>query len=331
MDVDNLFANFDGEELRLARRHYPRWTGRRDRLGRPVYVYRFASLDKERQAEIASVSSERHAQRLIVLSEIMMRFMQGMTTHLAQEKQSKLESNGKQYTIPPMSEVTSIIDFDGASIGQMWALRNHLKQATVMASSHYPETLGTMALMNVPGFFSMIWTWIQKWFDEGSRNKMFILGSGETDENKRAQMTKIIAPEDLPCVYGGQLDWKYEDEPVLDDDERRVIERDALPDGPIEWVDGHMRVLAEGQERQGSGEVETVNGKEAQAAEDKDTQITGAKDAKPDDAKGAQIVEGEKEKITDAEATSEDKQESASVDIEKPKEEFVDAPEAAIT
>ena len=31
-DVDNLFANFDPVELESARRFYPRWTGRRDKV-----------------------------------------------------------------------------------------------------------------------------------------------------------------------------------------------------------------------------------------------------------------------------------------------------------
>lgn len=209
-----------------------------------MYVYRLASLGKERQREIADTPPEREEQRLIVLSEVMIRFMQGVCTHVAQQKQAAHHADGNDFTVAPMSEVTSIIDFDGASIGQMWALRNHLKHATLLATAHYPETLGTMALINTPSIFSMIWGWIQKWFDEGSRQKMFVLGNIGKDAQGQ-EMSKIIAPADLPRVYGGELDWTYEDEPALDEDLRQAIRRDTLPKGPIEWKDGHMIILGE--------------------------------------------------------------------------------------
>jgi hypothetical protein len=32
MDVNKLFANFDPVEFESARRFYPRWTGRRDKV-----------------------------------------------------------------------------------------------------------------------------------------------------------------------------------------------------------------------------------------------------------------------------------------------------------
>jgi len=71
-NVDNLFATFDPEEFEDCRRFYPRWTGRRDRQGLPVYVYRLASL-APLQKELDAIPASRRYQRIIALYEAMIR------------------------------------------------------------------------------------------------------------------------------------------------------------------------------------------------------------------------------------------------------------------
>lgn len=61
----------------------------------------------------------------------------------------------------PVSSATSIIDLQGVTIGNMWSLRNHLQQASTMATANYPETLNTIAIVNSPSFFPTIWGWIK--------------------------------------------------------------------------------------------------------------------------------------------------------------------------
>lgn len=50
--VDQLYENFSIEDFEDARKYYPRFTGRRDLIGRPVYVYRLASLSGENTREL---------------------------------------------------------------------------------------------------------------------------------------------------------------------------------------------------------------------------------------------------------------------------------------
>jgi hypothetical protein len=61
----------------------------------------------------------------------------------------------------PVSSVTTIIDLQGVTLRSMWVLRNHLQQASTLATANYPETLNTIAIVNSPAFFPTIWGWIK--------------------------------------------------------------------------------------------------------------------------------------------------------------------------
>ncbi|KAJ6620717.1 CRAL/TRIO domain-containing protein [Mycena sp. CBHHK59/15] len=218
-DVNNLYATFDPVEMENSRRFYPRWTGRRDKNGMPVYVYRLAALDTAMQKELSSATAERRYQRIIALYEAMRLFAMPMCSFLPHPTQT------------PITCVVTIIDLKDVSIGSMWTLRSHLSEASKLATANYPETLSTIAVVNAPSFFPTIWGWIKGWFDEGTRNKIHILGKspGET-------LTTFIDPQDLPRQYGGELDWDYLDEPSLDAAAKEVISE--MPEGPAMFVDG---------------------------------------------------------------------------------------------
>lgn len=48
----------------------------------------------------------------------------------------------------------------------------------------------------------------------------------------------LIDPRDLPKPYGGELDWKYEDEPALDDAAKAIV--GEMPKGPAIFEDGKV-------------------------------------------------------------------------------------------
>ncbi|KAJ7246367.1 CRAL/TRIO domain-containing protein [Mycena rebaudengoi] len=220
-DVDKLFAGFDSAELEKSRKYYPRWTGRRDKAGMPVYVYHLASLDSAVQKELNSVSHERSYQRIIALYESMRHFHLPLCTFLPHPNQT------------PITCSVTIIDLADVSIGSMWTLRSHLSEASKLATANYPETLSTIAIINAPSFFPTIWNWIKGWFDEGTRNKIHILG-----RNPGETLTKLIDPEDLPRQYGGTLEWDFSCEPNLDAAAKQVL--GEMPKGPAMFVDGKV-------------------------------------------------------------------------------------------
>lgn len=216
-NVDELFRTFDVNEMELARRFYPRWTGRRDKTGLPVYVYRLASLDAPLRKELESAPPERRYQRIVALYEAMTRFVLPLCSHLAAPT--------------PVSSVTTIIDLEQVSLSAMWSLRSHLQVASTMATANYPETLSTITIVNSPSFFPTIWNWIKTWFDEGTRNKIHILG-----KDPGPTLRSLIDEKDIPQSYGGKLPWKFEDDPDLDDAIKEVI--GEMPKGPVLFVDG---------------------------------------------------------------------------------------------
>lgn len=214
-NVDELYALFPPDEFESAKHFYPRWTGRRDRHGLPVYVYRLASLQGPLQKELGTIPPERRYQRIVTLYELMCRFVLPLCTALPHATEPT-----------PISSVTTIIDLEEVSFPSMWNLRQHLAEASTLATANYPETLNTIAVVNSPSFFPTIWGWIKGWFDEGTRRKVHVLGKdpGQT-------LHALIDPAHLPKAYGGELDWKFEDEPSLDDDAKKFIGNLSM--GPV--------------------------------------------------------------------------------------------------
>ncbi|KAG6840824.1 hypothetical protein C0991_004115 [Blastosporella zonata] len=164
-NVGNLYSTFDPVEFETAKRFYPRWTGRRDKM-----------------------------------------------LFLQQEDISEYLEN--------------------VSISSMWHLRNHLAEASRLATANYPETLNTVAVVNSPSFFPTIWGWIKGWFDEGTRNKIHVLG-----KDPGLTLRDLVHPCDLPKAYGGELEWTFEEEPNLEDDVKAALDG-AMPKGPVIFIDG---------------------------------------------------------------------------------------------
>ena len=150
----------------------------------------------------------------------------------------------------PISSVTTIIDLENVSLGTLWNWRRHLQEASTLATANYPETLSTIVVVNSPSFFPTVWGWVKvssltaselfttevvgkPWFDEGTRNKIYVLG-----KDPGPTLRSLIDPKDLPKPYGGELDWTYEHEPVLDEPAREAI--GCTPKGPAVFVDGKI-------------------------------------------------------------------------------------------
>lgn len=220
--VNALYASFDPVEFEDARRFYPRWTGRRDKTGRPLYVYRLASIGPFKR-ELEAVPPERRYQRIVALYETMTRFVLNMCSALPHPNAST-----------PISSVTTIIDLGDVSLGTLWGLRGHLQEASGLATANYPETLHTIAVVNSPSFFPTVWGWVKGWFDEGTQRKVHVLG-----KDPGPTLRTLVDAKNLPRPYGGELEWKFEDEPALDDDAKQLI--GEMPKGPHIFEDGQVK------------------------------------------------------------------------------------------
>ncbi|TRM61172.1 CRAL-TRIO domain-containing protein [Schizophyllum amplum] len=239
-DVDRLFATFDTDEMEAAKRFYPRWTGRRDKTGHPVYVFRLAAL-QPLQKELNAVPPERRYQRIVALWEVMRQFATPLCNYLAQTAPNPSEPTSRDPSPsnappPDICAVTSIIDLADISFSAMWSLRHHLQEASALATAHYPECMHSTIVVNSPSFFPTIWGWIKAWFDEGTRLKVHVLG-----RDPGPTLRELIEEGDLPKAYGGTLDFVFEDEPVLDEAAKAVVGEGAPgPDGKPQWTLGQV-------------------------------------------------------------------------------------------
>jgi hypothetical protein len=237
MGIDKLYSNFEVEEFEKGRKYYPRWTGRRDRHGIPVYVYRLASLNSQAQKELSAVSEERRYERLVALYETMLRVVCPLVSAIP----------SPVYPMP-ISSTFTIIDLENVSLRTMWNLRGHLQQASTLANANYPETLHRIYVVNAPSFFPTVWGWIKSWFDPYTRSKISILGKVSSSETREALLSEI-APENLPKVYGGEFEWVFEDEPKLEEAIKQTLEEAGeegeMPKGPVRFVvvNGKPRVV----------------------------------------------------------------------------------------
>lgn len=131
-----------------------------------------------------------------------------------------------------------------------------MQDASLLATAHYPETLDRIFLIGAPSFFPTVWSWIKRWFDPITVSKIFILSAAEV----KPTLLQYIDEENIPKKYGGQLDFKFGDMPMLEpaiadsmdwqDDTRQGGFR-SFPAGPIKWekgADGTMHAVAVGSQ-----------------------------------------------------------------------------------
>ena len=69
--------------------------------------------------------------------------------------------------------------------------------------------------------------------DEVTRSKIRILSV-----DPGSTLAELIHLHDLPTSYGGQLEWKFEDEPHLDDDAKQTL--GEMPKGPVVFKNGNV-------------------------------------------------------------------------------------------
>lgn len=76
-----------------------------------------------------------------------------------------------------------------------------VKRASYLSAQHYPERAGFVFVINVPGWFQLIWKVLKPLVDESTLEKIYILrGADEIRDN----MLQRIDLESIPKEYGGE-------------------------------------------------------------------------------------------------------------------------------
>lgn len=112
-----------------------------------------------------------------------------------------------------------------------------VRQASAFTAAHYPERAGHVFVVNVPGWFKMIWNVVKPMVDEVTLEKIHILrGKDEIFE----ALLKQVAIENIPQEYGGQSIYKLGEAP------EEVLLRDLMR---------HNNEMAEGKPCPCAGET----------------------------------------------------------------------------
>ncbi|BGP18165.1 hypothetical protein JCM10213_009008 [Rhodosporidiobolus nylandii] len=235
--VAELYDNFPLDEFEQARSLYPQFTGRRDNAGLPVYVFKVGALSKEQTDEYVKVDNKRLEQRMVALYEHMVQFVLPFSSAIPHAHQET-----------PISGCATIVDISNVSLRRFWQLKDHMQRASTLATARYAETLGAIYLVGAPGFFSVVWGWIKKWFDPGTVDKIHILPSSP------AQVTAILTAHmplsSIPKAYGGELDWDFGAAgPALDEPAQQTLGRKDCPAGPVRWLrEGKASIVGQGRD-----------------------------------------------------------------------------------
>lgn len=238
-EINQLYETIDLDQYEECRRLYPQWTGRRDRRGIPVYVYEVKHLNSKTMAAYEKSAKETSSKaktdgnippkllRLFALYENLTRFVMPLCSALAD----------REHPRTPITQSNNIVDISGVGLKQFWNLRGHMQDASTLATAHYPETLDRIFIIGAPAFFPTVWSWIKRWFDPITTSKIFIL----SHDDMKKTLEGFIEPRNIPRKYGGELDFKFGDMPVLDPHLASVLkwegDRNDFPHGPMYWVD----------------------------------------------------------------------------------------------
>ncbi|EJD38834.1 CRAL/TRIO domain-containing protein [Auricularia subglabra TFB-10046 SS5] len=260
--MDALYEHIDVADYEETRRLYPQWTGRRDRRGIPVYVFKVAALDSKTMAAYTK-SSQRTSISISSAGDLdgpptptssgfshntHSGFNHHHSKHPGQHTPARmlrlfaLYENLTRFVMPlctaardrpntetPITQSSNIVDISGVGLRQFWNLRSHMQDASQLATAHYPETLDRIFIIGAPSFFPTVWGWIKKWFDPITTSKIFILPSDPKEVF--ATLSQYIDTANIPTQYGGTLEYAFGEMPKLDAHLASLIEWDAAGAG----------------------------------------------------------------------------------------------------
>lgn len=235
--IDVLYDTIDIDSFEASRKLYPRFTGRRDKRGIPIYVYQIRHLDSHAVAKYEKSTETTYSRaktdgktpakllRLFALYEHLTRFVQPLSS----------ECTDRPHPDTPITLSTNIVDISHVSLRMFWNLKAHMQAASQLATAHYPETLDRIFIIGAPMFFSTVWGWIKRWFDPVTVSKIFIL----QEHDILPVLTSFMDVKDIPKNYGGELEWDFFDEPAWDDEIKRICQWEnghtTFPPGPLYW------------------------------------------------------------------------------------------------
>ncbi|KAG7088447.1 hypothetical protein E1B28_012439 [Marasmius oreades] len=131
----------------------------------------------------STCSPERHWQTILVNAESLTR----------EVIPSAALAHGKSVT-----SVFVVVDLDGFGLGQFWQMKGLVQKSFNISQDYYPETMGSLVVINAPSSFTIIWSIVKPWLAKETADKTDVWG---TDYKER--LLELVDADSLPSFLGG--------------------------------------------------------------------------------------------------------------------------------
>lgn len=175
----------------LIKKHYPHYFHCLGRNGEPVFFEQPPKTDL-RSLRNGGVGVEMLLQHYAMVTEFQWQYV-------------SREDHGKSIYIIDLAGIR-MTDFMGECV-------DFVRQASEFTGQNYPERAGYVFVINVPGWFKIIWNVVKPMVDEVTLEKIYILKGKEEIFNALLERIPI---ENIPQEYGGQSCYKLGESPEED-------------------------------------------------------------------------------------------------------------------
>jgi hypothetical protein len=181
MDVAGI-GQFKFTELNEFREVYPHGYHGVDKLGRPIYIERYSKLNADQLFKISN------------MDRVSKYWVQGYE-YLLYHRFPACSSESSQIV-----QSCVILDLSGVKLSMFDSrAREFLKRVSKISSDNYPETLGAMFVVNVPSFFSIVYSVAKPLIPPETKKKIHVV----TAKHVKEELLKFIDPDQLPGFLGG--------------------------------------------------------------------------------------------------------------------------------
>lgn len=212
--IDGLYGQidpFDFPNRDKVFKYWPIYFHGIDKLGRPVNIQMFGSLDLTKLYSV--MDRESHFKVLVANCEALTREILPACSHrkhmisLQNASESGHHSQANSHSSSqsaPSNKITNafcIVDLKGFTLTQFWQIKNIARTCFSISQDYYPETMGYLAIINAPKSFSTIFKAIAPWLSKETISKINILG-----EDYQSTLLEHIDDVNLPSFLGGKCE-----------------------------------------------------------------------------------------------------------------------------
>lgn len=180
--TNTILTDFHYTEKTQVASFYPQYYHKTDKDGRPVYIEQLGSVKVNEMYQITT--QERMLKNLVWEYEA---FTQYRLPACSRQQGHLVETS------------CTILDLKGISITTASQVYGYIREASNIGQNYYPERMGKFYVINAPFGFSTVFSFIKKFLDPVTVEKIHILGS-----KYQTELLKQIPIQNLPTKFGGK-------------------------------------------------------------------------------------------------------------------------------